>query len=70
MAMAPDLHPHWYDTQQHHETDCSTTVLCVRFLLVALFALLVFALGYAMVRNHFFSGGALNNHQGHLVGPQ
>jgi hypothetical protein len=40
-----------------------------RFLLLVSFVIAVFLLGRAMVRNHFFSGGALNHHQGHPTGP-
>ncbi len=46
-----------------------TWVGFVKFLLIALFAMLLFLLVESMVRHHFFSGGSLNNHQGHSVGP-
>lgn len=71
----PNIQPHrdyahWYDPSGRPGVRRSSTDLWIRFLLLVLFALVVFALGHAMVRNHFFSGGALNNHQGHMVGPR
>jgi len=39
------------------------------FLWIALLTGLLFLLGRSMVSHHFFSGGALDNHQGHSVGP-
>lgn len=39
------------------------------FLLLVGFMMLLYFLGRSMVQHHFFTGGALNNHQGHSVGP-
>lgn len=70
--MAVNLQPHrehWYSAKADGR-ECSSTLWCVRAVLLLLLGVAMFVLGHAMVANHFFSGGALNNHQGHLVGPR
>ena len=65
-ASHDDEHDGEYD---HEAEDMRAWGELRRFLLLVLFVIGVFLLGRAMVRNHFFSGGALNHHQGHPVGP-
>lgn len=57
------------DTFDHQAQDRRPWGELGRFLLLVCFVIGVFLLGRTMVRTHFFSGGALNHHQGHPVGP-
>ncbi len=52
---------HWYDPQEPPRAIRSNKALWLRLVLVLAFAVVVFALGRAMVRHHYFTGGAQNN---------
>lgn len=54
-----DRSRHWYDPPQ--EPIQSNRPFWLRLVLVLTFAVVVFALGHAMVRHHYFTGGAQNN---------
>jgi hypothetical protein len=62
----PDVSPGDWEDQSSADQPVRTWVWWLRFLLLILFVVLLFLLGQAMVRHHFFTGGAQNygNHPG------
>ena len=64
----PDLSLHEWERQARSDAQDTLWVGFVKFLLLVLFAIVLFLLGDSMVRHHFFTGGALNYHN-HPGGP-
>jgi hypothetical protein len=62
----PDGSLHEREHEESRDQQVPTWVGVARFLVLILFAVVLFLLGQSMVRHHFFTGGAMNygNHPG------
>jgi hypothetical protein len=67
-TLKPDVPLHEWEHRASSDEQGRWWVGFAKFLLLVLFATLLFVLGETMVRHHFFTGGAMNYHN-HPGGP-